>query len=204
MNAHVAVLFSLDQLRIGHDFDCRGPIEVQRAFQCFLKARLVLDTDAQPTATCDVIGDVGVGQGGLPHVPATGPLFLRDLSELVIVQKNVGDVHAVFDGSIHLPRVLSEASVTHDGNDRALVESAVPQVRNLGRSPGTHRRRVAETDRPEVSGHQHRLLTGCFEVAAEAVGIIADVHRDDRVARNVLVHGLEDRDGIRRTDAVGR
>jgi hypothetical protein len=95
-------------------------------------------------------------QGGVPDREVTGDLLLRDLAEAVVVQQHVLDRDPVLDRGGDLHGVLPEPAVAghrDDGPER------------VGR-PGSERRRVAEPDRAEVAGHQHRLALR-LEVPAE-------------------------------------
>ena len=97
------------------------------------------------------------------------------LPSACVVEQHVLDRDAVLDRGGQLGGVLAEAAVAGDRDDR-------PGRRRAG--PRPERGRVAEADRAEVAGHQHRLARR-LEVAAERVGVVADVDGDDRVGGQV-------------------
>ena len=72
-------------------------------------------------------------------------------------------------------------------NDRRAAPTAASMV-GCGKVSGeTHQDTETvrpETDRAEIARHQHRLA-GALEVAAEGVGVVSDIHGDDRVPLTV-------------------
>ena len=104
------------------------------------------------------------------HSPARCSLLI--LPELAVVEHDVRDPHPVPDRREDLGHVLREAAVARDRDHGALA---------AGRRPCADRRRVGEADRAEQARHQHVLAVARLVVAAEAVGVVADVDGDHRV-----------------------
>jgi hypothetical protein len=86
------------------------------------------DADAGGAAQLRERGPVRVVQPGVPDRVVGGQLLLGDLAERVVVQQHVLDRDAVPDRGGDLHRVLPEAAVAGDGDDRA------------GRGPAAHAR----------------------------------------------------------------
>ena len=77
------------------------------------------DPDTVAAAKAGELREVRIAQIGLPDLPLTRPLLLRDLAQLVVVQQHMGDVHVVLDGRGELHGVLTEAAIAGDGDHLA-------------------------------------------------------------------------------------
>ena len=112
-------------------------------------------------------------------------------SQLAVVQQHVGDIHPVFDGSGQFHRVLSETSVSRDRDHLAPFQP----VKIPGGCPCSHTCRKSKADGAKITGHEHSLPF-CLEITAKGVGVVAHVHRDDRVARRDTGKGVKYRSGM--------
>ena len=169
-----------------------GPSCAAAASSAASSLRGVGHPDSERTADLGVLREVGVVQRGLPDVPVAGALLLGDLAELAVVEQHVRDLHAVLDSGQQLGHVLREPAVAGDGEDRP--------VRRGG--PRADRGRVAEPDRAEVAGHQDRLAGLGLEVAAERVGVVADVDRDHGIFGHVAAERGEHDRGVDAAAAI--
>ena len=81
-----------------------GPSWAKRAAMRVVEVARVARPGGRAPRTAGVGGEVGVVQGGLPHVEVLGPLLLGDLAEHRVVDEHVGDVHPVLHGGGQLGR----------------------------------------------------------------------------------------------------
>ena len=108
-------------------------------------------------------------------------MFLADLGQLAVVEQDMGDVHVVLHGSGEVGEVLAETAVTGHRDDGPI----------RGRCPGAHGGGKTETDRAEISRHEHRLCGG-LEIAAERVRVIAHIDCQHRIFGHQTVERMED------------
>ena len=151
-----------------------GRVEIRGAF----------DADAEGATELGIGGEVGVVEGGLPDVPFGGALLAGDFPQLAVVDEDELDGHVVFDGGGEFGEVLAEAAIAGDGENGPFRSGG----------PGPHGGGKGEADRAEVAGHEN-VLAGAFEVAAEGVGVVADVDGDDGVVGHEAVEGVEEGGG---------
>src|SRR3954451_10779112 len=169
------------QLGVGMDVQQRRAVGGEEGLHAVVELVGMMHGNADGTAEPGVLGEVGVDQRGLPHRVRAGQLFLADLAEHPVVEQHVLDRDPVLDRGRQLGQVLADPAVTGHRDDRS---------GRIG-GPGTHRRRVAEADRAEVARHEHRL-PGALEVAAEGVGVVADVDGDRGDRGAMRGQGCED------------
>ena len=84
-----------------------------------------------PTQFCH-LPEIGIHQMGLPDFPLGGSLLFGDLSELVVVQQDMGDVHVVLGQCGQLHGVLTKATVAADADDLATIANGSPRSHRCG------------------------------------------------------------------------
>ena len=83
------------QLGVGQDLDQGRAVVGQRPGDRVVELGRLRDPDPQAAAVPGAGREVRVVQGGLPDLPAAVALLLRALAELVVVEQDERDLHAV-------------------------------------------------------------------------------------------------------------
>ena len=100
-----------DEFNVCNDFNQRGPVMCQRLRNRRRHIRSIRHLLPVSTAQPCESGEGRVVETGLPDRPVTSALFLGNLAEFGIVEKDMGDIHAVLDGGGEIHRILPEAAV---------------------------------------------------------------------------------------------